>query len=251
MKTPTAAKRVGRPRLCPDRVLEYVVDLHLSGVPVRDIATRLNAEGVRTATGRPKWYHSYVHKLLLSIDGKKLLKTRSDEKTRASSPDEISPMNTSQVEETEKAAASCRSEKPLRPGRMKDTSPSEADVATFCSSLPQHRTTRRHGTAVATTGLRRLAGLDPPRVQDQDQLTMPHAAVPVALACISSARLSASGKGASGVEGRTPIAAPYTTITRPSVIPSAASHLSGKASRTPSGRSHRLRGVRTGICRQR
>lgn len=150
MNATMTPKRVGRKRLCSDRVLVYVVDLRLGGASLRGIAARLNAEGVPTPGGGLRWHHSYVDRLLHTHAGKALLVTRA-ERSRVASVDQL--RGATHVGETEKVAAYCRSEKSLRPGRSKNTSPTEADAATFCSSLPQHRTTRRHETGVATAGL--------------------------------------------------------------------------------------------------
>jgi hypothetical protein len=63
----------GRPRACPDEVLHQVVALRRSGVPYRKIAELLNARSIPTATGRPRWYASYVVRLLQTRDGDRLL----------------------------------------------------------------------------------------------------------------------------------------------------------------------------------
>ncbi|QXN91884.1 recombinase family protein [Nocardia iowensis] len=60
----TAPQRRGRPRTCPDDVVRRIVEMHQNGVGYRDICRSLNADGIPTPAGRPKWYPSYVSRLL-------------------------------------------------------------------------------------------------------------------------------------------------------------------------------------------
>lgn len=168
MNTTTVAARRGRKRLCSDRTLEYVVDLHRAGVSLRGIAVRLNDEGVPTPSGGDRWHHSYVDGLLHTHGGRAVLEARSALYPVPPTLADLTPPGAQAIAHTEKAAAYCRSEKTLRPGRMKGTSPSEADVATFsrrsCSvgngTDTKGRTDRLSGGAVA----RRTPQADLPRL---------------------------------------------------------------------------------------
>lgn len=127
MSATMMSKRAGRKRLCSDEVLVYVVDLRLGGASLRGIAAKLNTEGVTTPGGGLRWHHSYVDRLLHTHAGKAILAARAAEKERAIRVDK--PFVA--IVETEKAATSCRSERPLRPGGTRKSPSTEADVATF------------------------------------------------------------------------------------------------------------------------
>ncbi|QEM25734.1 hypothetical protein D6M20_02535 (plasmid) [Rhodococcus qingshengii] len=144
--------RRGRKRQCPDEVLDYVVDLHLAGIPLRELAARLNSESVPTPSGGTTWSHKSVDGLLHTHDGMEFLEKRAARNSQALT-DGAESRRTVQVGETEKAAAYCRSEKTLRPGRPKNSSPTEADAATSFLSPLQHRTTRRHETGISAAEL--------------------------------------------------------------------------------------------------
>ena len=60
----TSLRRVGRPRQCPDEVLERALTLERSRLSLRSIADALNAEGVRTPAGGQPWTKSHVFRLL-------------------------------------------------------------------------------------------------------------------------------------------------------------------------------------------
>ncbi|WP_194814425.1 recombinase family protein [Nocardia sp. XZ_19_385] len=57
-------RRRGRPRVCPDDVLELIVAMNRNGITYRSICSELNANGVPTPAGRQRWYPSYVSRLL-------------------------------------------------------------------------------------------------------------------------------------------------------------------------------------------
>lgn len=167
MNTATAVTRRGRKRLCSDRTLEYVVDLHRAGVSLRGIAARLNDEGVRTPSGGVRWHHSYVDGLLHTHGGRAMLEARSALYPVPPAPTDLTPPGAQAIAHTEKAATSCRSKKTLRPGQTRKSLSAEADVATFsrrsCSvgkvTDKQGRTDRLSGGAVA----RRTSQPDLPR----------------------------------------------------------------------------------------
>lgn len=75
----TGLRRRGRPRRCPDEILERVVVLRLQGALLREICDNLNAEGVRTPGGGPRWYPSHVSRLLYTIDARVLAEKRTAE----------------------------------------------------------------------------------------------------------------------------------------------------------------------------
>ncbi|MBF6064948.1 recombinase family protein [Nocardia terpenica] len=60
----TAIRRRGRPRQCPDAVLDRIIDMHRSGIGYRGICRVLNAEAIPTPAGRPTWHPSHVSRLL-------------------------------------------------------------------------------------------------------------------------------------------------------------------------------------------
>ncbi|MYV31607.1 hypothetical protein GQ649_30830 [Rhodococcus sp. DSM 6344] len=153
MNTTTVAARRGRKRLCSDRTLEYVVDLRRAGVSLRGIAVRLNDEGVPTPSGGDRWHHSYVDRLLHTHGGRAVLEARSALYPVPPTLADLTPPGAQAIAHTERVAAYCRSEKTLRPGRMKDSSPSEADAATSFLSPSQHRTIRRHETGISAADL--------------------------------------------------------------------------------------------------
>lgn len=49
---------------CPRWVLERVVALHRAGLSDSEIAEVLNAEGIATPEGRPRWQRCHVWRLL-------------------------------------------------------------------------------------------------------------------------------------------------------------------------------------------
>lgn len=69
-------QRLGRPRTCPDWVLDCVVELHLHGHSMAAIAEALNKERVPTPGGGPRWHSSYVSRLLRTQDGQARRETR-------------------------------------------------------------------------------------------------------------------------------------------------------------------------------
>jgi DNA invertase Pin-like site-specific DNA recombinase len=63
-----AGIRVGRPRSCPDAVLERVVQLRARGALLTEIADDLNRDRVPTPGGGRRWYASHVCRLLRTQD---------------------------------------------------------------------------------------------------------------------------------------------------------------------------------------
>ncbi len=64
--------RLGRPRRCPDEVLIRVVTERAAGARLADISARLNADGIPTPAGGPRWYPSHVSRLLRTQDALRL-----------------------------------------------------------------------------------------------------------------------------------------------------------------------------------
>lgn len=74
---PTAQhRRPGRPRCCPDEILEWVVQLRASGAKLREICEVMNAAQVPTPGGRSLWRPKTVHDLLHTIDAEHLMAGR-------------------------------------------------------------------------------------------------------------------------------------------------------------------------------
>lgn len=69
-------RRPGRPRCCPDEILELVVRLRGRSAKLREICEVLNGEGVPTPGGRPLWRPKTVHDLLNTIDAEHLMAGR-------------------------------------------------------------------------------------------------------------------------------------------------------------------------------
>lgn len=76
-KTEWKASGRGRPRSCPDQVLQDVVQLRQSGARLIDICNALNALGTPTPGGGVRWWPSHVHRLLRTRDGSRMLEARS------------------------------------------------------------------------------------------------------------------------------------------------------------------------------
>lgn len=60
----TARRRPGRKRQCPDEVLARVLTMRRDGCSLRGICAGLNADGVPTPGGGPRWWPSHVARLL-------------------------------------------------------------------------------------------------------------------------------------------------------------------------------------------
>jgi DNA invertase Pin-like site-specific DNA recombinase len=73
----TAGVRLGRPRACPDAVLEQVVGAHVRGIGLRQIADELNRQGTPTPGGGARWYASHVSRLLKTQDAIRLIQDRA------------------------------------------------------------------------------------------------------------------------------------------------------------------------------
>lgn len=63
-------ERVGRPRSCPDEVLDQVLELRRGGATLAAIASAMNAAGVVTPAGSPRWWPSHVSRLLRTQDAR-------------------------------------------------------------------------------------------------------------------------------------------------------------------------------------
>ncbi len=57
-------RRRGRPPLCPPETLQQVVTLHLERLSLARISTVMNARGVPTPAGGPRWSKNRVDGLL-------------------------------------------------------------------------------------------------------------------------------------------------------------------------------------------
>lgn len=62
--------RLGRPRSCPDDVLERVLQLRAGGARLVDIAAAMNAAGTPTPGGGTRWWPSHVSRLLATQDAR-------------------------------------------------------------------------------------------------------------------------------------------------------------------------------------
>lgn len=60
----TARRGRGRPQLCPQPVLREVLSMHESGMGFPAISEALNARGVRTPAGKPRWSRTHVWHLI-------------------------------------------------------------------------------------------------------------------------------------------------------------------------------------------
>jgi DNA invertase Pin-like site-specific DNA recombinase len=69
----TAGVRLGRPRTCPDEVLEQVVGLHIYGAGFQQIADELNYQRILTPGGGTHWHSSHVSRLLKTQDAMRLI----------------------------------------------------------------------------------------------------------------------------------------------------------------------------------
>lgn len=63
-REPGVRRPPGRPPCCTRELMVYVLTLREQGLSIRAIATRLNAESIPTPTGRLRWNHSNVDRLL-------------------------------------------------------------------------------------------------------------------------------------------------------------------------------------------
>jgi len=66
-------ERIGRPRSCPDEVLDQVLELRAAGGTLVAIAEAMNAAGVATPAGSPRWWPSHVSRLLRTQDARSRL----------------------------------------------------------------------------------------------------------------------------------------------------------------------------------
>jgi hypothetical protein len=54
----------GRPSCCPREIVTQIIQLHRRGLSLERISAVLNAEGIPTPLGRPRWSKSHVDRLL-------------------------------------------------------------------------------------------------------------------------------------------------------------------------------------------
>jgi DNA invertase Pin-like site-specific DNA recombinase len=73
-----AGGRLGRPRVCPDDVLAFVVALRKQGQSYATIGSALNEAGIPTPAGGPFWHKSHVWRLLHTQDGLEAPSQESD-----------------------------------------------------------------------------------------------------------------------------------------------------------------------------
>ena len=66
---------MSRPRACPDETLLLVVRMRRLGWTVQAICDVLNAARIPTPGGGPRWWPSYVTRLLQRADGARLMRT--------------------------------------------------------------------------------------------------------------------------------------------------------------------------------
>jgi DNA invertase Pin-like site-specific DNA recombinase len=62
--------RLGRPRACPDDVLDRVLALRATGARLIDICDALNTDAIPTPGGGARWYPSHVSRLLRTQDAR-------------------------------------------------------------------------------------------------------------------------------------------------------------------------------------
>ena len=62
--------RIGRPRRCPDDVLDRVLELRAGGARLVDVAEAMNDAGVPTPGGGARWWPSHVSRLLATQDAR-------------------------------------------------------------------------------------------------------------------------------------------------------------------------------------
>jgi hypothetical protein len=73
MQPSLGARRPGRPPSCPPEVAVRIVTLHQQGLSYGAITSILNAEGLTTPAGRPRWQRSYVDRVLHTRYAKEIL----------------------------------------------------------------------------------------------------------------------------------------------------------------------------------
>lgn len=64
-------ERIGRPRSCPDDVLQHVLELRAAGGTLAAIAEAMNVADIRTPAGSARWYASHVSRLLRTQDARR------------------------------------------------------------------------------------------------------------------------------------------------------------------------------------
>lgn len=64
--------RRGRPRLCSDGLLRRVLAMRNDDMSYQTICDTLNAEGVPTPAGRPRWRRSHVSRLVYTRSAREM-----------------------------------------------------------------------------------------------------------------------------------------------------------------------------------
>jgi hypothetical protein len=77
LPAPTPRRR-GRPPCCPRELAIRIIRLRRQGLSYGAISAVLNAEGVPTPTGRPRWHKAYVDRLLHTRYVKELIEEIGD-----------------------------------------------------------------------------------------------------------------------------------------------------------------------------
>jgi Recombinase len=62
--TPSSSAQRGRPPSCPRDLAIRIVSQRLQGLSYGQICALLNAEGIPTPEGKPRWLRSYVDRIL-------------------------------------------------------------------------------------------------------------------------------------------------------------------------------------------
>ena len=78
---PTGQRRPGRPPSCPAELILRIHDLRREGLSYAAISNELNADGIPTPAGRPRWYRSYVDRLLHTRHARQVIKAAGQDLT--------------------------------------------------------------------------------------------------------------------------------------------------------------------------
>ena len=81
---PQAHRRQGRPPCCPRELAVRVIQLRRHGLSYAAISAVLNAEGIPTPTGRPRWRKAYVDRLLHTQYVRDIVETEAWDERRGS-----------------------------------------------------------------------------------------------------------------------------------------------------------------------
>ena len=66
------ARRVGRPLLCPEPVLQTVIELREHGSTLQAICDHLNERRILTPAGRSRWQRQHVSRLVKTDSAKEI-----------------------------------------------------------------------------------------------------------------------------------------------------------------------------------